>query len=176
MEIVTTRKATIVKRIAVTLALLATTIAAGPIDQLDRFAGTWQTQGTFLDTPYSKAGSASGLARCAWSSDRLFMICQQTVTLNGKTDHDVTIYAYDDAAQQYTFHNVHAANATTATITIDGDTVTYPFSYKDGDTTVSIRTLNIWKNPYAYAWRTEYSTDGGTTWTPMASGTSTKAI
>jgi hypothetical protein len=71
---------------------------------------------------------------------------------------------------------VHAANATTSSITIDGDTVTYPFSYKDGDTTVSIRTLNIWNNPNAYDWRTEYSTDNGATWTPMASGTSTKVV
>jgi hypothetical protein len=164
------------RRAAALLALVLLTIGAGPIDQLDRFTGTWQTQGTFLDTPYSKAGAASGSSTCAWSNDRDFVICQQVVTLNGQTDHDVTIYSFDATTQQYEFHNVHAANATTSAITIDGDTVTYPFSYKDGDTTVSIRTLNIWKNPSAYDWRTEYSTDNGATWTPMASGTSTKVV
>jgi hypothetical protein len=37
---------------------------------------------------------------------------------------------------------------------------------------VTIRTLNIWQSADLYNWRTEYSADGGATWTLMASGTS----
>jgi hypothetical protein len=90
-------------RITIALVLALCAIGAAPIDQLDRFAGTWQTQGTFLATPYSKAATASGTTTCAWSNDHLFMICQQTVTLGETLDHDVTIYSYDETAKAYHF-------------------------------------------------------------------------
>ncbi|HEY3675301.1 MAG TPA: hypothetical protein VGK84_04870 [Candidatus Tumulicola sp.] len=158
------------------LGLMLCVVGAGPLDQLDRFAGTWQTQGTFLTTPYSTAGTAAGTSSCAWSNDRQFMICQQNVTLSGKTDHDVTVYSYDDAKQAYRFYNVHAADSTATSITVNGDTITYPFSFTgDGGQTVEIRTTNVWKGSTFYDWRTEYSTDNGATWTPMASGTSQKS-
>jgi len=157
---------------AASVALLFATVAAGPIDQLDRFAGTWQTQGTFVETPYSTAGSATGTATCAWSTDHLYMICQQSNVLAGKQDDDVAIYSYDDASQAYKFYSVRASRSTTATITIDKNTVTYPFSFTNNGETVSIRTLNEWTGPDSYTWRSEFSTDLGKTWTLMASGTS----
>lgn len=158
--------------IAASAALLFATVAAGPIDQLDRFAGTWQTQGTFVETPYSTAGAASGTATCAWATDHQYLICQQNNVLAGKPDDDVAIYSYDDAAQAYKFYSVRPARSTTATITIDRDTVTYPFSFTNNGETVSIRTLNTFTSPDFYNWRSEFSTDLGKTWTLMASGTS----
>jgi hypothetical protein len=163
------------KQTVLALVTLLFAVGAGPIDQLDRFAGTWQTQGTFVDTAYSKAATASGTTTCAWSMDRAFMICQQSVAVGGKSDHDVAIYSYDDATSAYRFYNVHAGSSTSATITIAGEMVTYPFSFTDKGKTVSIRTLNVWKNPNAYDWRSEFSTDDGKTWTLMASGTSTRS-
>jgi hypothetical protein len=161
-------------RFASILGLMLCVVGAGPLDQLDRLAGTWSTQGTFLTTPYSTAGTAAGTASCAWSNDRQFMICQQNVTLSGKTDHDVTIYAYDESKQAYRFYNIHAGDSTSTTITVNGDTVTYPFTFTDGGQSVQIRTINAWKGSSYYDWRTEYSNDNGATWTPMASGTSQK--
>ena len=145
---------------------------AAPLDALDRFAGTWQSQGTFVDTAYSSAGSASGTTTCAWSGDHMFMICQQVATLNGKRDDDVAIYSYDDSSNAYRFYNVHATQVTSSVITVNGNTVVYPFTFVDKGKSVTIRTLNIWDNPKFYTWRTVYSTDGGTTWTLMANGTS----
>ena len=163
---------TIGRVIAAAAALLFATVAAGPIDQLDRFAGTWQTQGTFVETPYSTAGTASGTATCAWSTDHQYMICQQNNVLAGKQDDDVAIYSYDDAAQAYKFYSVRPSRSTTATIAIDKDTVTYPFSFTNNGETVSIRTLNTFTSPDFYNWRSEFSIDLGKTWTLMASGTS----
>ena len=77
-------------RFASMLGLMLCVVGAGPLDQLDRLAGTWNMQGAFLTTPYSTAGPATATTTCAWSSDRLFMICQQHVTRSGKTDGDVT--------------------------------------------------------------------------------------
>jgi hypothetical protein len=67
---------------------------------------------------------------------------------------------------------VRPSRSTTATITIDKDNVTYPFSFTNNGETVSIRTLNTFTSPDFYNWRSEFSTDLGKTWTLMASGTS----
>ncbi|MBV9719408.1 MAG: hypothetical protein JOZ77_08810 [Candidatus Eremiobacteraeota bacterium] len=150
-------------------------VLAAPLDALDRFAGTWQSEGTFLDTPYSDPGSTSATTVCAWSVDRTFMICQQRVLLNGKPDADVAVYTYDPTQSAYRFYNVRPAQSTSATITIDGNRIVYPFSFTDHGKNVTIRTLNVWENANTYKWRTEYSTDGGAHWTLMASGISRKS-
>jgi hypothetical protein len=146
---------------------------AAPIDELERFAGTWHSQGTFVDTPYSNAGTATATTTCAWSTDRLFMICQQAVNMGGKADDDLGIYSYDESAG-YRFFNVRPARISSTIITVSGETITYPFTFTDKGQNVTIRTLNVWKNPSFYTWRTEYTTDGGKNWKLMASGTSQK--
>lgn len=149
--------------------------SAAPIDELNRFAGTWQSQGTFVDSPYQKAGSATATTNCAWSLDHGFMICQQSVTMNGAPDSDLGIYTYDATANVYHFYNVHQSRTTTSNIIVDGNTITYPFSFTAGGKSVVIRTLNIWQNADSYLWRTEYSTDNGATWSLMGSGKSDRS-
>ena len=158
------------------LSLALALCAAAPIDQLDRFSGTWHGQGTFVETPYSTAGTSSATTICAWAADHLFMICQQSVTLAGKRDDDVAIYSYDDAAGAFNFFNIRPTRITSTTIKVDGNTITYPFSFTDKGKNVTIRTLNVWKNANFYTWRTEYTTNGGASWTLMASGTSQKVV
>lgn len=148
--------------------------AAAPLDELNRFVGTWHSHGTFVDGPYSKAGTATATTTCAWSGDHMFMICQQNVLMNGAPDNDLGIYTYDQSAGAYHFYNVHASRTTTTDIKVDGNTITYPVTVTDKGTNVMIRTLNVWANPNLYNWRTEYSTDGGKTWKLMASGASQK--
>jgi hypothetical protein len=146
-------------------------VAAG-LDQLDRFAGTWTSPGALVDTPYSKAASVSATATCAWSSDRLFMICQQSVSDGTKIDHDLALYTFDAAANVYHFFNVRSSQVNSVPIEIQGNTITYTNSFSDRGKRVTIRTLNVWESPSLYRWRTEYSTDAGATWTLMGSGTS----
>ncbi|MGB8518702.1 MAG: hypothetical protein WCD38_00895, partial [Candidatus Tumulicola sp.] len=78
------------------VALLCVSVGAGArpgaLDLLDKLAGTWQSSGTFVDSAYSKAGTATGTTTCAWSRDRYFLLCQQTVLINEKPDHGVAIY------------------------------------------------------------------------------------
>jgi hypothetical protein len=145
---------------------------AAPLDELDRFAGTWQSQGTFVNGPYSKPSTSTAKTTCAWSTGHTFMICQQSVSTDGKTTDDLGIYTYDRAASAYRFYNIQTARTTSSTITVAGNTITYPFSFTDNGKNVTIRTLNIWDSPSLYRWRTEYSTDGGTSWRLMASGSS----
>ncbi|MGA8574598.1 MAG: hypothetical protein WB609_02780 [Candidatus Cybelea sp.] len=170
----------IVLRVALALAIGGTAItpavvSAAPIDELNRFAGTWQSQGTFVDSPYQKPGAATATTTCAWSIDHAFMICQQSVLMNGTPDGDLGIYTYDPVANVYRFYNVHASRTTSSTILVDGNTITYPFAFTDNGKSVVIRTLNVWQNSNAYTWRTEYSTDNGTTWALMGSGKSERS-
>ncbi len=138
----------------------------------DRFAGTWQSHGTFVNGPYSKASTSTATTTCAWSTGHTFMICQQSVSTDGKVSDDLGIYTYDGAARAYRFYNVETARTTASTITVAGNTITYPFSFTDKGKKVAIRTLNIWDSPSLYRWRAEYSTDGGTSWQVMGSGSS----
>jgi hypothetical protein len=146
--------------------------AAAPLDELDRFAGTWQSHGTFVNGPYSKASTSTATTTCAWSTGHTFMICQQSVSTDGKVSDDLGVYTYDGAARAYRFYNVETARTTASTITVAGNTITYPFSFTDKEKKVAIRTLNIWDSPSLYRWRAEYSTDGGTSWQVMGSGSS----
>jgi hypothetical protein len=141
---------------------------------LGRFVGTWDGTGTFLDGPYSKAGSADAKTTCAWSNDRLFMICQQSVVMQGKPSSDVAVYAYDPGAKRYHFYNIGLTNANATKLSIEGNTVTYADSFQDGGKTIATRTLNVWRDPQHYQWRSEYSTDGGATWKLMGSGNATR--
>lgn len=147
--------------------------AAG-VDELERFLGTWSSPGTLYDTPYSKAGTATATTTCAWSLDRVFMICQQSIALNGKPNHALSIYTYDAMKNQYRFFNVRPDGGDGSVISVAGDTVTYTNSFTDKGKQVTIRTLNVWESPTLYRWRTEYTTDSGKTWTLMASGTAQK--
>ena len=146
----------------------------GGLAELDRLTGTWDGTGTFVDGPYSKAGTARATTTCAWSDDRIFLICQQSVMLDGKPDHDVAIYTYDAATGKYHFYSIGVARANTTTLTVSGNTITYSDSFTDGSKHVLTRTLNVWDAPQSYAWRSEYSLDGGTHWLPMGSGRSTR--
>lgn len=170
----------IVTRTALAMAVAAAAVtpafvSAAPIDQLNRLAGTWQSTGTFIDSPYQKGGPATATTTCAWSNDHGFMICQQSVVMNGAPDSDLGIYTYDPTANVYRFDNVHASRTTSSTILVDDKSITYPFSFTDNGKSVVIRTLNVWQGPDAYTWRTEFSTDNGATWTLMGSGKSQRS-
>jgi hypothetical protein len=153
------------------LAAAPQTGSAAPLDELDRFAGTWQSQGTFVESPYHAAGNATATTTCAWSVDGAFMICQQSISMNDTHDNELGIYSYDTTTASYRFYAVRPSQTTSETITIAGNTITYPFSFEENGKAVTIRTVNVWQSADLYNWRTEYSVDGGATWTLMASGT-----
>lgn len=144
---------------------------AAPIDALDRYTGTWQNHGTFVTTPYQKAGSVSGTTTCAWSNDHQFMICQQSVSVNDEHDSDMAIFTYDDSAKTYRFYAIRPAGAASLPVTVEANSTTFPISFTNQGKKVLLRTVNVWDNPRLYRWRTEYSTDEGKTWTLMGSGT-----
>lgn len=142
------------------------------VQELGRFLGTWTNSGTLLDTPYSKAGSATGTTTCVWSEEQLFMICQQRISINGIVDRAISVYTYDASQGRYHFYHVGSSGGSGSPIAIDDKTVTYTDSFSDKGHQVTIRTLNVWESATLYRWRTEYSSNDGALWSLMASGTS----
>lgn len=52
-------------------------------DVLNRWVGgRWVGDGHLLDSDYSKAGKATGVSTCAWSPDRIFVVCDQDVRIS----------------------------------------------------------------------------------------------
>ncbi|MBV8244596.1 MAG: DUF1579 family protein [Candidatus Eremiobacteraeota bacterium] len=145
--------------------------SASPVDALGLYRGTWQSSATIVDTTFSKAGEADGTTACDWSGDRLFMICQQNINYKGTPVHDVTIFTYNPETKAYRFYSVAPNRVTDADILVDRNSVTFPSTFKDDNgKTVTMRTVNTWTDSDHYAFRTEYSLDGGAHWTVMLSG------
>lgn len=162
--------------------LLVATIGAAPsttpdgLLQLDRFAGNWTGNGTFVTSDYSQAGTASAKTECNWSQDRTFMICQQQAVLNGKPEDDVSVYTYDASSSKYHFYNIGVSRANGTELGVTPDTVIYTNTFSDRGRSVQSRTLNVWDRPGHYRWRTEYSLDAGAHWILMGSGDSTRSL
>ncbi len=154
----------------IAMSALPVRAAADPLDALNRFVGTWESSGSFAATSYSRPSTVSGTTVCAWSTGHDFVICQQRVTVNQVERHDIAIYTYDTAAQEYRFDNIGTAHVATTAIAVDGQTITYPGTFADGEKTVKTRTTNIWDDADNYHFTTEYSLDDGGHWTTMLSG------
>lgn len=152
----------------------AGTAGQADVGQLSRLIGTWDGRGTFVDTAYSHAGTANAVTTCAWSNDHVFVICQQRVVMNQNPTSDVAVYTFDAAKKKYHFYSIGVASVNVTQLSVDAVTMTYTDAFTDGAKRVATRTLNVWENPGRYAWRAEYSLDGGTAWTLMGSGTATK--
>src|SRR5450631_2951026 len=45
--------------------------------------GTWPLEGKMLDSDYSKAMTVTGVSNCAWSPDRVFVVCDQSIVADG---------------------------------------------------------------------------------------------
>jgi hypothetical protein len=146
------------------------------LDALDRLVGTWQSSGTFVNSAYSNPRTVTATTTCAWSNDRVFLICQQSALADGKAVEAVAIYTYDDAKQKYHFYTVQPGRADSTQLAVSPTTIEYDDSFTDGSKKVLTRTLNVWETPRRYTWRAEYSLDGGITWTLMGSGLSLLAV
>jgi hypothetical protein len=157
---------------AISLALLAFAPARAEttaIESLGRLAGTWESSATATLTPYSAAGSTKATTACSWSASREFLICQQSVSADGKITQDVAVYTYDSATVKYHFFALRTGGVTDVGITVDTTGIMYTNTFTDGSKNVTVRTLNVWDAPDHYRFWTEYTTDGSQ-WIKMLTG------
>jgi hypothetical protein len=165
-------------RIALISLLLSGLAFAGPQtpeEPLGRWVGgKWVGDGKMLDTDFSKAMPVSGVNNCAWSPDHVFVVCDQDISMNGKPDRALSIYAFDPEKKAYHMYGMSPAGErprlTDLTISPDGNRWEYLGKAEISGKTVQFRTVNVFHDPDHVEWWSEYSNDGGTHWVKMGDG------
>ena len=151
----------------------ATAAAQGETDARQLYAGNWKGTGTFYATPYSKAGPSSDTTTCRFEAGDAYLVCSQTS--DSPYGPGVQLSVYTRSGDRYVFERIERDGTPhTGDVTVDGTTWTYPFSFKNKDgVLVLMRTVNDFSQPRTNRWRSEFSTDGGKTWTRTAEGVET---
>lgn len=144
-------------------------------DALNRWVGgKWVGSGQFVDSDYSKANQASAVTNCSWSPDHIFVVCDQDITFGGTPMRDLSIYAYDAKSGHFYFYGVSLGHekprSTGLEITDNGDRWTYLSTDTIKGKSVQFRTTNQFHGGDQVVWWSEFSTDGGKTWTKTGEG------
>lgn len=154
-----------------TVAGLALAQAGGTDEQaatrkLGAFVGKWQGEGTFFDTPYSKAGKVTSNIDCSWSPQGNFLICEQIITDSLGQHTQLSIYSYNSKDGNYTITSMAGPGKPpwNGTVIINGTIWTYPGGYEANGKKIAIRTINDFSVPGTESFKTEMSDDGGAHW------------
>lgn len=140
--------------------------------------GQWVGSGQFVDSDYSKANAASATTKCAWSPDHIFVICDQDIVFGGQPMRDLSIYTFAPKSSKYFFFGIslgeEKARNTALDITENGNRWIYSSTNEIKGKPVQFRTTNQFHGNDTVEWWTEFSTDGGKTWTKTGSGKETR--
>jgi hypothetical protein len=106
---------------------------------------------------------------CRWSPQRLFPVCEQSLTTASGDHHQLTIYSYNAKDSAYTYVIIHdpGAKPTSGKIEIKGNVWTYPSSLSK---TVQIRYTEEFTDTRTRVYKAESSEDGGVTWKTLLEG------
>lgn len=136
--------------------------------------GKWPLEGKMLDTEFSKAISVTGVSNCGWSPDRVFMICDQSLVVDGKPDRALSVYVFDPDNSTFHFYGLSptggAPHTSDVVISADGNHWEYQNNSEIKGKTVQFRTINEWRSADSIEWWSEYSSDEGQHWTKMGGG------
>jgi len=136
--------------------------------------GKWVSSGHFFDSDYSKANASSAVTKCAWSPDHVFVICDQDINFGDTPMRDLSIYTFDPKSKQFYFYGVSRGKkeprSTALDISENGERWTYSGIDDVKGKSVQFRTTNQFRDNDHVEWWSEYSTDGGKTWTKTGEG------
>lgn len=144
-------------------------------DTLGRWiGGKWVGEGKLLNTDFSKAMPVGGVTKCAWSPDRIFMVCDQDLLTDGKPGRDLSVYAFDPEKRTYHMFGMSPSGerprVTDLSISADGNRWEYLNKAEISGKSVQFRTVNIFKDNDHVDWWSEYSADDGAHWIRMGGG------
>ena len=138
-------------------------------DVLGRWVGgEWPLEGKMLDTEFSHAATLTGMSRCAWSPDHVFVVCDEIVFADGKPERNLGVYSFD--AQNASYHYLEVTpegkrpQFSDLIISPDGSRWEYRGSGEVKGKKVLFRTINEHRDPDHIDWWSEYSTDDGAHW------------
>ena len=148
-------------------------------DALNRWVGgKWVSSGTFVASTYSQASKATAVTTCAWSPDHIFVVCDQDINFGGTPMRDLSIYAFASKTNKFYFYGVSLGQekprSTSLGISDNGNRWVYSSTDDIKGKSVEFRTVNQFHGKDTVEWRSEFSTDGGKTWTKTGEGKETR--
>jgi hypothetical protein len=148
-------------------------------DTLNRWVGgKWVSDGQFVDSAFSKANKSSAVTKCVWSPDHIFVICDQDINFGGMPLRDLSVYSFAPKTNKYYFYGVSLGEDkprhTALDITENGDRWVYSSTDEIKGKSVQFRTTNQFHGNDAVQWWSEFSADGGKTWTKTGEGKETR--
>jgi hypothetical protein len=138
------------------------------IDVIWAYAGTWDIEIDHFDTANRKASHEKTVLRNdCWKSGG-YVACNQYVNGESKV---LIVFTFDPRTNIYTSYQVppDGSAARSGTLSIEGNTWTFPWQSKDEDKTTYFRVVNVFTAPDRIEFRQEFSTDR-VHWILMAKG------
>jgi hypothetical protein len=167
--------------VLLSLALYLPTLATDKLsaDILGRWVGgTWPLEGKMLATGFSNPATLNGTSRCSWSPDQVFVLCDQELFVDGKSERNLGVYSFDPNTASYHYVELSPGgrkpSVSDLIISADGNRWEYRGAEDVKGKLVQFRSVNEYAGPDHITWWTEYSTDNGVHWTKMNSGTETR--
>lgn len=144
--------------------------ADDPVKKLGAFLGKWQAEGT------RGAEKITSALECRWSSQGMFLVCEQSISMAAGDHRQLTVYSYNLKESAYSYVTIAdpGAKPISGKLEIKGNVWTYPFSFENNGKTIQIRTTNEFTDPRTEVYKTESSADGGATWKTVLQGTAHK--
>lgn len=153
---------------AATTAAPATALPTAGLDAVAAYAGIWQADVQYQDTPYSKKYDAKyQLHNECWRSAGYYA-CDQFVDGASKA---LLVFMYDPL-KGYTSYPIPVEGSPDVhpgRLMIDGKVWTFPWEVKKAGKTTYFHVINTWTSEDSIEFRQEYSEDGKR-WQPMAQG------
>jgi hypothetical protein len=136
--------------------------------------GRWNFSGQIYETKYSHAHVDTGVADCAWTASKGYVICDY---FSDNPPHDdLAVMSYDPSAKAYRHAQIHKDSPPSSeSVTQNGNTwITSRDATSNGKTLV-FRTTFVFVTPDKQTTTVQISDDQGKTWATMIQVTAVKA-
>jgi hypothetical protein len=124
--------------------------------------------------------AVGGVTNCAWSPDRIFVVCDQNNKINGEASRDLSVYAFDPEQGAYQMFGMSPGGGKPRTtelsisrdlsISHDHNRWEYLCNAEVSGKQVEFRTVNVFRDNDHVDWWSEYSADDGAHWVRMGEG------
>jgi hypothetical protein len=148
--------------------------ASDPSGKLGIWVSRWTFSGQIYETKYSHAHADTGVADCAWTPNRGYVICDY---FSDNPPHDdLTVISYSPSAKAFMLAQIHKDRPPSfEKVTQDGNTWITSRNVPGKGKTLVLRTTFIFLTPDEQTTTVQVSPDKGRTWTTIIEVTAVKA-
>jgi len=148
--------------------------ASNPSAKLGIWVGRWNFSGQIYETNYSQAHADTGVADCAWSANKGYVVCDY---FSDNPPHDdLSVVSYSPSASAYTLVQIHKdAPPSSEKVTQSGSTWITSRNVLDKGKALVLRTTFVFLTPDKQTTTVQVSADEGQTWTTIIQITAVKA-